>query len=87
MRDWLNAILGFISASSLTDEEYDSINFVNLEVQVYNQAAYDQLATVLKLRESVSSVQDRLIAFFQAKGTAVTPATTGKSNIYIGSAL
>lgn len=87
MRDWLNAIFAFIGATSLTDEEYNSINFLNLEVQVYNQAAYDQLAKVLISRESISSMNDRLVAFFAARGTIVTAAKTGKSNIWLGSAL
>lgn len=84
MRDWLNSILVFIGTTSLTDEEYDSINFLNLTSGTYNQAAYDQLAAVLKARESVSSLQERLVALFKVKGLDVVPAVTGKSNILIG---
>lgn len=87
MRDWLNSVLAFIGATSLTDVEYDSINFVSLEVQVYNQAAYDELTKVISSRELVSNTQDRLTALFQAKGADLTPAQTGKSNILIGGAL
>lgn len=87
MRDWLNAVLGFIGTSSLTDEEYASINFLNLESQVYNQAAYDELSKVLEGRENVSTMQSRLIGVFAAKGFEVAPAATGKSEIYLGSVL
>ena len=88
MRDWLNAILAFIGAESLTDLEYDSINFLDITVQVYNQAAYDQLSLVLKGREVVSTMQDRLVAFFKAKGlNDVVPAETGSSEIFLGDVL
>lgn len=87
MRNWLNSVLQFIGATSLTDEEYDGLNFVGLETLVYNQAAYDQLTSVLSSRELVSNMQDRLTALFQAKGAEITPAKTGKSNILIGGAL
>lgn len=87
MREWLNGILTFIAVSSLTDVEYNSINFLNLEVLTYNQAAYDELSKVLAGREAVSTAQDRLAAFFKAKGLDVAVANTGKSNIYMGSVL
>lgn len=87
MRDWLNGILTFIGATSLTDDEYNSINFVGLEVLVYNQSAYDELTKVLSSRELVSNTQDRLTALFQAKGAEITPAQTGKSNILLGGRL
>lgn len=84
MRDWLNAILGFIGDTSLTDVEYNSINFLNLEVNVYNQAAYDELAKVLQSREAVSTMQDRLVGFFKAKGIDVAPLETGSTQILVG---
>jgi len=87
MRDWLNAILAFIGTSSLTDLEYAAINIDLLTVQTYNQAAYDALSGVLSVRENVSTMQARLIGFFAAKGLTVSPAATGKSNIYLGDAL
>lgn len=87
MRAWLNAILAFIGTTSLTDEEYDGINFVDLTVNVYNQAAYEQLSAVLEAREVVSDMQDRLIAVFKAKGTTVDAADVAKSNIYLGDVL
>jgi hypothetical protein len=87
MRDWLNSIFVFIGTTSLTDEEYDSINFLNLTSGTYNQAAYDELSKVLSAREAVSSLQERLVALFKVKGVDVTPAETGKSNILIGMVL
>lgn len=87
MRDWLNAILGFIGTSSLTDVEYNSINFLNLTTNVYNQAAYDELSKVIATRDGVSTLQGKLVGFFTAKGLAVSPAVTGNSKIYLGSVL
>lgn len=85
MREWLNAILSFIGAPSLTDDEYDSINFLHLENGVYNQAAYDELSKVLAARETMSTMQERLAGFFRAKGlTDLTVADTAKSQILVG---
>ena len=69
----------------MTDVEYGSINFLDLEVQVYNQSAYDELAKVLESRESMSTMQERLAGFFRAKGlTELTPLDTAKSEILVG---
>lgn len=84
MRDWLNAILIFIGTSTLTDLEYAAIDTDLLTLNTYNQAAYDALAAVLDSREAVSTLQDRLVAFFEAKGVSVAEADTAKSEIYLG---
>lgn len=84
MRDFLNGILTFISAESLTDPEFETVQSTST---VYNQSTYDDLALILQSRESVSTYQDRLIAFYKAKGVDVTIASTAKSNILIGSVL
>lgn len=85
MREWLNAILAFIGATSLTDVEYSSMNLLNVSINVYNQAAYDELAKVLAGRELVSDMQNRLIGFFRAKGLdTVQPLDVAKSEIFIG---
>lgn len=84
MRDWLNAILGFIGTTSLTDEEYAGMNLLNVETQIYSQAAYDALSAVLLGRENVSQMQARLVGVFKAKGTEVNPADTAKTNILLG---
>lgn len=87
MRDWLNAIFAFIGTSSLTDPEYAGIDTSLLTVNTYNQAAYDALAAVLTGRDAVSTMQDRLVAFFKAKGLDVAALDTAQSNIYLGSVL
>lgn len=84
MREWLNAILQFIGSESLTDQEYDSINFLELEINVYNQAAYDELAKVVNNRETMSTALTRLGGFFTAKGLEVSPASTSKTNVVMG---
>lgn len=86
MRDWLNAILAFIGTSSLTDGEYGGIDTDLLTLNTYNQAAYDALAAVLVTRGSAGNMDQRLIAFFSAKGVSVA-ADTASSNIYLGSVL
>lgn len=87
MRDWFNAIFIFIGTTSLTDVEYASMNVLNITTNVYSQAAYDELAKVLVSREAVSTMQDRLVGIFQAKGTDVVAADTAKTNIYVGDVL
>jgi hypothetical protein len=84
-RDFLNAVLAWIQTSSLTDEEYDSVSLVSAG---YDQSTYAALSLVLDSRESVSSLQDRLKAFFESKGVEVTAVvSSGKSNIFLGSEL
>lgn len=87
MRDWLNAILGFIGTTSLTDQEYAAMNLVDVDSQVYSQAAYGQLAAVLLSREAVSTMQARLVGVFAAKGVVVNAVSTAKTNIFIGGSL
>ena len=84
MRDWLNAILGVIGSPTRTEVEYAGMNLLNVETQVYSQAAYDALSAVLVTRENVSQMQSRLVGVFKAKGTDVTPAETAKTNIMLG---
>lgn len=87
MRAWLNSILIFIGATSITDVEYAALNALNLEVDNYNQAAYDELSKILEARESVSDLHDKLVAYFKVKGTDVVSNSIGKSTIYLGSVL
>ncbi len=84
MRDFLNAILVFIGATSLTDLEFDGLS---IDSAAYNEATYTALAQVLEARESVSDLQDKLVAYFAAKGVSVTALNTGKSNIFLGAVL
>ena len=87
MRAWLNAILSFIGSSSLTDEEYNSMNFVNVTEQVYDQASYDELSKILAGRDQVSTMQSRLLGVFQAKGASITAAKVAGSQVFLGSVL
>jgi len=87
MRAWLNAILGFIGATSLTDPEYAAMNLLNVTEQVYNQAAYDELAKVLASRENVSTMQARLTGIFKAKGAEITQIDVSTSEIWLGGVL
>lgn len=84
MRDFLDSILEFIAALSLTDDEYATCTST---LPLYDQDTYSDLARVLETRENVSVMQDRLTAFYKAKGVEFTPLDTGKSNIFIGSVL
>lgn len=84
MRDFLNSILSFIGTTSMTDVEFAT---VQATLPLYDQATYDDLSRILVSRESVSVYQDRLLAYYTAKGVEITPAKTGKSNIYLGDAL
>lgn len=84
MRTFLNGILSFIGAESLTDLEFDTVESTD---QLYNQASYDDLARILDERESISTLQDRLKAYYEAKGADITQIDTATSEIYIGSVL
>lgn len=84
MRNFLNAILAFIGAESLTDLEFAT---VTSSVAEYSQSTYDDLARILATRGSVSSFQSKLVGFYSAKGVTVSALNTGKSNIFFGSAL
>ena len=84
MRNYLNVILNFIGAESLTDSEFAT---VTATVQALNQATYDDLARILDSRESVSTMQERLLFFYKAKGVELTQFNTAKSNIFVGAVL
>ena len=84
MRAFLNGILAFIVAESLTDEEFAT---VTATVVAYDQATYDDLSRILESREAISTVQDRLYAYYKARGASINEASTGKSNILLGMVL
>lgn len=86
MRDFLDAILAFIVTSSLTDEEY-ATKPEDLTLQIYDQDSYDYLADVLTSRSAISTLHDRLTAYYTARGVDVSEASTANSNIFIGDAL
>lgn len=84
LRDFLNAIVAFIDAESLTDEEYATVTTVVVD---YDQASYDDLSRVLTSRDAVSSVHDKLAAYYAARGVEIVEADIGRSNIFIGAEL
>lgn len=81
MREFLNSILSFIVAESLTDLEWAS---VTATIPIYDQASYNDLARILASREGVSNMQERLLGYYTARGVSITPANNSKSNILIG---
>lgn len=84
MRAFLNAILAFIESENLTDVEFDTVTGLDYG---YNQATYDALAEILDARDDVSTQQDKLTAYFTARGVSVSVLDTAKSNVFIGSVL
>lgn len=84
MRNFLNNILNFISAVSLTDPEFSSVTATETE---YDQATYDDLARILAAREVVSDAQERLLGYYKAKGASITALDVAKSEIFLGSTL
>lgn len=87
MRNFLDAILEFISAATLTDLEFATITLPL--PPAYTNATYLALRTVLESRESVSDQVTRLKLYFVAKGVDVSSAIipTPNSNIFIGAVL
>ncbi len=84
MRDYLDGVLSFIGAESLTDEEFDSITLENILDLVAN---YNALLVVLQDREVVSDMTSRLQNYYLAKGAAVSEPNNSRSNIFVGSEL
>lgn len=84
MRDFLDSILTFIGAPSLTTEEFETFT---ANTQTYTQLVYDELSSVLESRESISTLHDKLVSFFNAKGVDVTATSQSSSNILVGGGL
>lgn len=87
MRDFLDAILAFIGAESLTDEEFAYSEIDALETQEYSVEVYSALVVVLDARELVSSMRDKLKYYFQARGTEVVAPTAARSEIFLGAVI
>lgn len=84
MREFFNAILAFIVADSLTDIEFATTTAV---MPIYDQESYDNLSAILASRENISTMQDRLLSYYTAKGVSLTAAKTHNSEIFIGAVL
>ncbi len=84
VRGYLNSILLFIGAESLTDEEFEDIDLDSTEdpIEVYNV-----LLGVLESRELISEMSSRLQDYFTAQGVAVTLPAAPVTNIFVGGAL
>lgn len=88
MRATLNAILAFIGATSLTDEEWESLE---LSEDPSERDQFNALKYILVQREAVSDMYRRLVSYFKAKGMSFgdesSSAAIGSSNIFVGSPL
>jgi hypothetical protein len=85
MREYLNGILEFIGAESLTDEEFSSIT---LDDQDNPYDVYEVLFDLLESREAVSDMIVRLQSYYTAQGIQVGEAShTPTSDIFVGSPL
>jgi hypothetical protein len=85
VREFLNAILGFIGTASLTDDEFTLIS--GIASQSYTLETYGALQSILDERESVSNTHLRLKYFFLARGISIGERASQFSNIFIGGTL
>jgi hypothetical protein len=87
MREFLDGIFSHIGSSSLTDNEYETINTA-LPAD-YTKEVYEALRTVLENRENVSGQTKKLKLFFLSKGIDLNGSAiaTANSNIFIGTPL
>ena len=84
MRDFIDAILTFIEAATLSDEEFDALT---IEAAALDAETYAAIDAVLDSREDISTAKDRLLKYFQAGGVDVGPIESPKSQIFVGGAL
>lgn len=84
-REKLAILFNAISVSTLTDEEFESLEIDSL---VFDSDTYAALLAVLDARESVSNDRDRLRYYFLARSAdLVEAASVAKTEIFIGGAL
>lgn len=84
LREFFNGILTVIGATSLTELEFETLS----GSPGYTIANYEQLAAVVKSRESVSGTLDRLTWYFKSRGVEIGEGETNSaSNILIGAVL
>lgn len=84
MRDFLNTILSFIGAASLSDDEFSSVD-EDLDTSE-EQDVYDTLLVILNDRGSVTDAANRLRYYYLAKGVDFSEGN-GSSNILVGGGL
>ncbi len=94
-RDFLDDVLEFIGAETLTDDESDAAELANMS---YDVASYAVLKSILDSRESASDMLYKLAFYYLGRGVNVAKVNTSapldgeapkgpKSNILIGIAL
>lgn len=83
-RDDLDAILDFISAESLTDLEWSTLD---IDEESNDLDGYNALVSVLESRELVSTTLDKLNYYYQALGFNFGSTSTAYSNVFVGSVL
>jgi hypothetical protein len=81
IREFVDAILAFIGASSVTDSEFE---LITEEDEVYSPELYAQMLAVLDTRELVSNTRDRLTYYFQAANATINETDAGVSKIFLG---
>lgn len=84
MREFLDLILVFIGATSLTDGEFASLTITSAGL---NAETYSALLAILNSREQVSTLRTRLFHYFMAKGVAVDEPNPARTNVLIGGGL
>jgi hypothetical protein len=84
MRNEINVILLFIGTSTLTDNEFLSIN---LSEGYSDKDFYDAILAILTARASDTSTINRLYHYFMAMGVSLEAPNTAKCNIFLGAAL
>jgi len=86
LRSFLDDILAFIGSESLTDEEFDVIDALDLD-QTYTKDVYEALRATLEGRDNVSGQVKRLKVYFIARGADLSETNaipTPQSNIFLG---
>lgn len=80
-RYFVNDILRFIDAETLTDVEFGTIESTNKE---YTQQLYNELFAILQSRGDLSDQEARLGMYFKSKGISISEATESYTNILVG---
>lgn len=88
VRNFIDSVLQFIDAETLTDDEFESLEITTAG---WDKETYVAIRTVLHNRESVSGKTKQLRLYFIAKGVdlrdAPKAAPAPNSNIFIGAPL
>jgi hypothetical protein len=86
LRNFLNAILAFIGAESLTDLEFNSLS--SELVEGYSLETFEALKAIIEVREGVTDEVERLTYFYMLKGIDVAGiGQRALSEIFIGAAI